>query len=288
MSNTTPTGDKPRPLAAAWLNHPNRRQAEGMALDPSNALGPDMLNQYQGFGVEPVAGDVQPWLEVLAALVPDPAYRAYVLNWLAWKIQNPGGVPDTILIFRGAKGTGKNSLFDPLMAIFGRHAMLADNPELVAGRFTGHLMHMLFVVMDEAVFTGDPRQAATIKARVTAKLMHYESKGLEPIPGRNLIAYVMLTNGGHVWQATTDERRAVVIDVGEGLRGNLEFWSKYHAWVNTGAGALLHYLQRVDVRGFNPRAIPKGDALKKLKEWAGPGDITSRHATPEEKRERSA
>jgi hypothetical protein len=74
----------------------------------------------------------------------------------------------------------------------------------------------------------------------------------------------MLTNHEDVWQATSDERRAVVIEVGETLRSNLEFWKRYHAWaLGDGPAALLHYLQGVDLTGFNPRVIPKGEALRK-------------------------
>jgi hypothetical protein len=257
-------GDKQRGLADAWLAHPQRRQYEGLVYAPGESLSASMLNLWQGFAVEPVAGDVSLWLEVLAALVPDPSERRYVLRWLAWKIQNPGGVPDTILIFKGAKGTGKNSLFDPFMPLFGRHAMLADDPELIAGRFTWHLMTLSFAVLDEAVFIQDPRQADRIKSRVTAKTMMYEQKGMDPVSGVNRCAYVMLTNHEYVWQATTDERRAVVIEAGESLRGNLEFWKRYHAWaMGDGPAALLHYLQGVDLTGFNPREIPKGEALRK-------------------------
>lgn len=256
--------DHPRALSSSWLSHPQRRQYEGVTFAPGDDLPADMLNTWQGFAVEAAPGDVGPWLEVLRALVPNEGERAYVLNWLAWKVQNAGGVPDTILIFRGAKGTGKNSLFDPLVAAFGKHAMLADDPELIAGRFTGHLMSLAFAVLDEAVFVGDPRQADRIKSRVTAKTMHYEQKGMDPVPGVNRCAYVMLTNHSHVWQATTDERRAVVIDVGEALRGNLEFWKGYHAWAEgRGVGSLLHYLRGVDLTGFNPRRIPKGEALRR-------------------------
>lgn len=257
-------GEKPRPLAEAWMEHPQRRQYAGMVFAPEGGAPPNLLNLWQGFAVTPAAGDVGPWLEVLANLVPDPISRAYVLRWLAWKVQTPGGVPDTVLIFTGAKGTGKNSLFDPLLVAFGRHAMLADDPELVAGRFTWHLMDKCLAVLDEAVFVGDPRQSDRIKSRVTAKSMMYEQKGMDPVTGINRCAYVMLTNHAHAWQATTDERRAVVIEVGEGLRGNLTFWGQYHAWVKgDGPAVLLHHLQGLDLTGFNPRAIPKGEALRK-------------------------
>jgi hypothetical protein len=142
--------------------------------------------------------------------------------------------------------------------------MLADDPELIAGRFTWHLMSLSFAVLDEAVFIQDPRQADRIKSRVTAKTMMYEQKGMDPVMGVNRCAYVMLTNHEHAWQATTDERRAVVIEVGDGLRGKLDFWQRYHSAVSGPLpAALLHYLQAVDLAGFNPRDIPKGESLRK-------------------------
>lgn len=261
----TPAGEiKKLPLANVWLNHTGRRQYDGTVFAPLEEVPDNILNLYAGFAVPPQAGDVSPWLELLEALIPDPVERLYVARWLAWKVQNPGGVPDTIPILTGKKGTGKNSLFDPLIVLFGIHAMLVDNPELIAGRFTGHLMDKCFVVLDEAVFTRDPRQQDAMKSRTTAKVMMYEDKGMPPVSGINRCAFVMLTNHEHVWQATTDERRAVVVEVGDALRGNLGFWKRYHAWVKgDGPAALLHHLQQMDLSGFDPRAIPKGEALRK-------------------------
>ena len=255
-------GERPQALADAWLSHPQRRQYDGVVFSPGEPDTPGILNLWQGFAVQPAPGDVSVWLRLLEVLVSDPVTRSYVLDWIAWKVQNPGGVPDTVLAFTSGKGAGKNSLFTPLLTAFGRHGMLADDPELVAGRFTYHLMYMALGVLDEAVFVGDPRQADRIKSRVTARHMLYEQKGFDPVPGINRCAYVMLTNHAHVWQATTDERRAVVIEAGDGLRGDHAFWKEYHAWANgPGPAALLHYLQGLDVSGFNPRAIPKTDAL---------------------------
>lgn len=252
------------PLPDAWLAHASRRQFEGAVFAPGKKVPASILNLYQGFAVAPADGDVSLWLRLLDALIPDPTVRQYVLCWLAWKVQNPGGVPDTILILTGSKGTGKNSLFDPVLILFGRHGMLADDPELIAGRFTWHLMDKCFAVLDEAVFIGDPRQQDRIKSRTTAKVMLYEQKGMDPVQGVNCCAYVMLTNHIHVWQTTADERRAVIVEVGDALRGNLKFWDDYHAWVqHDGPAALLHYLQRLDVSDFNPRRIPKGEALRK-------------------------
>ena len=254
--------DKLRPLAGEWLAWPQRRQYEGVVFAPGEEVPRTMLNLDQGFGVVPVAGDVTLWLRLLEALIPDERQRKRALKWFAWKIQNPGGVPGVILILSGGKGTGKNSLVDPIVRIFGAHGAVYDDSEQVAGRFTGHLMTIAFAVLDEALFTGDPRQMDRIKARVTATNATYEFKGRDPIRGVNHCAYVSLTNHTHVWQATVDERRAFVVTVADTLRGDRAFWGAYHQWLSDGgAGALLHYLQAVDLSGFDPRQIPQSDAL---------------------------
>lgn len=256
--------EKAQPLGKWWLGYRHRRQYEAVVFAPGAEVPPNILNLYTGYAVPALEGDVSLWLAVLAAVVPDPEIRAYVLKWYAWKIQNPGGVPDTVLIFTGPKGGGKNSLNDPVVAIFGKHAMFTGNPELIVGRFNFHLMDKCLVVLDEAVFMGDPRQQDRIKSIVTAKETMYEPKGLSPVRGVNRAAFVLLTNHTHVWAATEDERRAVVVEAGQSLKGQKDLWTRYHQWVEgPGPAALLHYLLKVDLTGFNPRAIPKGDALRR-------------------------
>ena len=46
------------PKAKWWLEHPKRRTyAGGIALDPTRKLGPQYLNTWRGFAVEPCEGD---------------------------------------------------------------------------------------------------------------------------------------------------------------------------------------------------------------------------------------
>lgn len=261
---TLKKADKPRPLADAFLSDPERPRFEGTVFAPGEVVPANVLNLYQGYAVEPRHGNVRPWLRVLGAVAPNRATRRYILRWLAWKVQNPGAVPGTILLVTGSKGAGKNALFEPIVRIFGAHGAVFDDSEQIAGRFTLHLMTLAFVVLDEALFTGDPKQADRIKSRVTATSMSYEGKGLTPIPGVNRGAYVSLTNHTHVWQADTYERRAVISEAGNSLIGNRPFWNAYYRWLATGGpSALLHMLQCVNLSGFDPRDIPKGAALRR-------------------------
>jgi Family of unknown function (DUF5906) len=251
------------PKANRWLNHQKRRQHDGVAYAPGGTLSPNLLNLWQGFTIEPMVGDISPWTKLLNDLISNPALAAWVMNWLAWRVQNLDKVPGTVLIFRGEKGTGKNSLFEPIIAFFGSHAMVADDPELIIGRFNWHLMTQSFVVLDEAVFAGDHRQADKLKSRITATQMVFEAKGMTPVAGANRCAYVMLTNHDHVWQATLDERRAIVVNVADKLRGDFDFWVPYYEWCKTtGPASLLHHLLSLDVATFNPRQIPNGTAIE--------------------------
>jgi hypothetical protein len=251
-------------VAPSWLSHPARRKYEGAVFCPGETVSDNILNLWSGFAVEPVAGDVRLWLRLLEVIAPDIETRTYVLNWLALKIQNPGAVPGTILLVKGAKGTGKNSLFEPIVRIFGAFGRVFDDAEQIAGRFTGHLQTVAFAVLDEALFTGNKQEADRIKSRVTATSMTFESKGQDPVPGVNRCAYVSLSNHSHVWQATLDERRAVVIEPSNELIGDTGFWDAYYERFGSddGLATLLHYLQRMNVRDFNCSAIPKSKALR--------------------------
>jgi hypothetical protein len=257
-------GSKTAPLADYWLRSPHRRQYEAGVYAPGEQVPDKILNLDQGFAVEPAAGDVGPWLQLLGGQVLDPKVRSRFLKLMAWKIQNPGGVPGVIPILTGGKGTGKNSLLEPIVRLFGPHGAVFDDAEQVAGRFTGHLMATALAVLDEALFAGDPRQMDRIKARVTATTTTYEFKGRDPVRGVNRCMFVLLTNHAHVWQATLDERRPLVIEVAGTFVGDRRFWSEYHGWLNGGGpAALLHYLLTVDLNGFDPRTIPQTDALRR-------------------------
>jgi Family of unknown function (DUF5906) len=255
--------DTPIPLASAWLNHPARRMyPNGVVFLPEGQPPAGTFNLWQGFGVAPEAGDVSPWLESIEQMIPDAQVRDYVVRWFAYKVQHPGAVPGTIPLLTGPKGCGKNSAVEPVVRIFGSHGRVFDDAEQVAGRFTGHLQSVAFAVLDEALFAGDPKQNDRIKARVTATTAVFEAKGVDPVSGVNRCAFISLSNHLHVWAASADERRAVVVECSGALIGKREFWRPYYAWLDgPGPAALLHYLRVFDLSGFEVRDIPRSGAL---------------------------
>ncbi len=45
------------PLGNYWLQHPNRRQYDGIVFDPEEAIDERYYNMWRGFAVEPKEGD---------------------------------------------------------------------------------------------------------------------------------------------------------------------------------------------------------------------------------------
>jgi hypothetical protein len=82
------------PLGQWWLGHRQRRQYRGVTFLPA---GPKEVNQclnlWQGWGVEPKAGDwllIREHIEVVLGS-SNAEYADYIIRWIAWAIQNPGG-----------------------------------------------------------------------------------------------------------------------------------------------------------------------------------------------------
>ena len=253
-----------KPLGSAWLGWEERRTFSAYKFAPGQQTPPGILNAYRGFGVTPQPGDITPWLIAQRGVIPDPDVSRYHVDWLAWKVQNPGAVPDTLMVIYGPKGAGKDALHEPVVQIFKPHAIVLSDPKHLTSNFNAHLEDKLFAVLDEAAFPGDPRIVNKLKAIVTAKDTSFERKGFDVAAGRNYCAFVITTNDPHAWYTTKDERRCVAVEASDRLchRQN-DFWVWYYAWLERGGAAhLLHYLINRDISGFNPRNIPKSAALR--------------------------
>ena len=96
-----------------WLDHPRRRQYEGLTLDPTakNADGSitqvirGRLNIWRGFGVKPIEGDCSLFTEHLSFVAGGDKERLkYIRYWLAWAVQNPASRAQVALVFRGREG----------------------------------------------------------------------------------------------------------------------------------------------------------------------------------------
>ena len=162
-----------------WLEHPNRKWVtlDNIVFDPTEQCGPECLNLFDGFEMEPKPGDCNPILGLLQHLCGgDIDLYMWCLNWLALPLQKPGTKMQSALVFHGPQGSGKNLFFEIIARIYGRHAKVVGQDQL-EDRFNDWASQLLFAVGDEVVARAELyHQKNKLKAFITGATIAINAK----------------------------------------------------------------------------------------------------------------
>lgn len=256
-----------KPLGKYWLSHPQRRQYDRIAFHP-NAELEDVYNLWRGFSVQPRPGDCSLYLDHIRENIcmGVPEYYDWVIGWMARAVQEPATQGEVAIVLRGGKGTGKGTFANVFGKLFGRHHLQISNAKHLVGNFNSHLKDCVSLFADEAFFAGDKQHEGVLKALITEDVIPIEHKGLDLEQYPNYVHLIMASNDPHVIRATGDERRYMVLDMGEKHKQDTAYFEKiWKQMENGGYEALLYFLQSYDISGFNVRKVPQTDALRDQK-----------------------
>ena len=264
--------EKPRPISQHWIEWAGRRQYDGVVFAPEQNPGPRWYNLWRGFTVKPSAKANHPALDLFLEHAlknccnGDKALFRYLMGYLAHMIQKPYEKPLVALVFKGAKGTGKNALIERVGALLGPHFLVADDDRYLLGNFNSHLESNLCFVLDEASWAGDKRAEGKLKGLITGKKRMIEHKGKEARSKKSLSRIVVLGNEDWVVPATWDERRYAVFAVGDGRRQDRKFFIDMREGMEAGGYShLLRYLLDFDLSGIDVNDAPNTKALLEQK-----------------------
>ena len=250
-------------LSKHWMQHPQRRQYEGIVFAP----GRDVSNHYnlwRGFEVVPRPGDCSRFLAHLRDNVcgGDEDLYQWVVGWFANIFQHPEQKMGTSLVLRGKMGTGKTKVGEVFGSLLGTHYVSVSDPRYVTGRFNSHLVSCLLLHCDEAFWAGDHTAEGKLKDLVTGQDHLIEFKGKEPIKVRNYVRLFVTGNPNWLVPAGLEERRFAVLDLGEGHVQDTAYFAGIDEQMdNGGREALLYYLLKFDLKNVDLRTIPKTTAL---------------------------
>jgi hypothetical protein len=248
-----------------WLRHPGRRTYPGLVFVPDGAgVINGRLNLWRGWGVEPKAGDwslmQRHMLEVLAA--GNKALFEYIQNWLAWSVQHPAERATVALAFRGKRGTGRSTLGNAMVHIFGQHGGHVSSARHVTGNFNAHMRDCCFLFADEAFWPGDKAAEGALKRLITEPDLAIEMKHRDIVYVPNMLHVMFASNDEWIIPAGEGERRFAGFDVPDRhMQDEKWFGPLYEQMEGGGYGAMLYDLLRHPLGDFHPRRFPRTDML---------------------------
>jgi hypothetical protein len=268
----------PFKAAKIWFGEKNRRQYNGVDLDPTGGevLADSKLNLWSGFGVEARKGDWRLMKDHIGGILANgnEENRIYILKFACWVIQNPEKLPMVALVLRGEEGVGKGLFAQCLVRMFGIHALHITDPRHFIGPFNGHLLNCLFAYVDEAYYAGDKAAKGILNSRITEPRVMIEPKFWGAFEAVNRMSIILASNKEWVVPASHNARRYSVFDVCNKYSNANSTQEEIKAYFdplryeinNGGIEAMLYDLQRVNLGNWHPTRILHNAALASQKE----------------------
>lgn len=150
--------------------------------------------------------------DFLIVLFPSDKERGYVMDWLAWIIQNPTKRINYSLLVRGAHGSGKSSLGKMMEVMLGSPNVDYVSNTVMNGRFSdwaeGHILKIVEEVYDKSDrFSAVERQ----KEFISNDSFQVEPKGFKARRVINTSSKLMFTNHFNALPLDKNQRRYLVV-----------------------------------------------------------------------------
>jgi len=260
-------------LGRWWIDHPDRRQYDGIVYAPHGAQN-GRLNLWTGYGCEQRVGDCELYFTHLCENIcnGNEEHFDYLFNWMADAVQHPDRAGEVAVVLRGAEGVGKGVAAKQFGRLFGAHFRHITQAKHLVGHFNAHLQQCSVLFADEAFFAGDRAHEGILKGLITEETLLIEPKGLDTFPVRNSLHIILSSNNEWVIPAGADARRFFVLDVAAThIRDFRYFAAIAEEMDNGGREALLDMLMKQDLSKFNIRSVPLTSALADQKAYTRRG-----------------
>lgn len=253
LSGKTP---KEKSAPAEWLKWRGRAEVDGLTFAPGQpAKVGARINTWEGWGAEPIEGDVTPWLELTRYLFENNAEALlWFEQWCAYPLQHPGAkMYSAVLLWGTQHGTGKTAIAYALGKIHGKGFIEVKNKALRGG-FNGWLAKRTLVYGDEITASDARVDADYLKGLITQHTAHINEKFQVPYDLPDCANYIFTSNHPDALFLEDDDRRFFVQQIRVPPLPQF-FYDKLDAWLHgPGPAALHHYLLNLPLSGFNPRA----------------------------------
>jgi len=232
-----------------WLTSPARVTVKGAMFDPRtedkiivSELGRLQVNTFlpPQHRTEPIDMDhVNRFLEFLGYLAPNDEERAYLLNWLAAKVQNLSFRGCAIVMYTaGVFGTGRGTLSTIMTKVLGqRHVETVTFKDIVGGGEFNEWQATPLILVDEVMSLGEASHHSSyerLKEVVdpTAKMITINPKKERKFTALSCASFLFLTNHLDAIKLPEEDRRFYPIAGARVQRGS-EYFDPLYEWIES-------------------------------------------------------
>jgi hypothetical protein len=286
--------DITRFVAATWSARPERSKIRGIRMRPDRDYPTYIENSetFKNTYLKPVhkgAGDIQPFLDFIAHLLPTKFEREWFLDWLACKWMRPE-IPGIAVVMVAQDvegqifGTGRGMLRDILQRLLGNAYAKHVDFDILTGKsaqgvYTDFLADVVLLMVDEAKDTADAarwaeRRAAyeRLKSVIDPRAIErsFVVKGGQRFFGLCFAAFLIFTNNLDAIQIPPGDRRFGCL--ANGGRMAAEMAKGLQAWMDQpgNIAALAAFLEaRFKTMVFDPFEAPVTLTKSAMQELAG-------------------
>lgn len=234
-----------------------------------DSLGRKGVNVYKPVIVERVVGDPTPFLNHIAALIPDDADRRIIFDYIAHNVKYPGYKIPWAPVIQSVEGAGKNVMKNLLTHVFGTiYVHFPNSQELTSGgsKFNAWLHHKLFILADEIKVDDKRDLIEMLKPLISEELIEIQSKGVDQELEDNYANWMFFTNYKDAVPISKNGRRYAIfyspLQTEHDLlaRGmNDPYFDALYGWLKAdGAAIVTDWLMNYPIeRGKIPMRAPK-------------------------------
>lgn len=245
------------------------------------------VNVYRPARYVGIPGDVTPFLDHLARVLPVQRDRDILLAFMAQCIQRPGVKVKWAVVIQGVEGLGK-TLFEYIMAAaLGPsyvHVPAAKELTEGGGKFNGWMRNKLMIIINEVKSDEKRELVEVMKPWITDKRIEMQNKGQDQDMADNPTNWLMFTNHKDAIPISVNGRRYAIMYSALQSSSDLarldmtdEYFSKLYDWAESGGIAhvvdyLMKYAVPADLDGKigctrAPRTSSTDEALAESRGW---------------------
>lgn len=261
MGSEIVDGKRTKLAIELWNENPARRTVKDVLYIPGEpeVSADNELNLWRPTDVQPVKKKPVKWLDIVHYIMRKPEYAKWFLQWLAYPIQNPGTkLLSAVFVHGRQQGVGKTLIVDPVMEFaYGKDNFYRLDNDALQSQFNSYTARRQFVVTNEIYLSSyKDRRAAMgrLKDMITREKVEMRELYQPRVRVTDYCNYYLTSQHADALELERNDRRFFVIEAPE-ERLPQSTYNEFDEWIRSdGAGAVLHYLQNLDLTSFNPKA----------------------------------